>query len=200
MDLIKIILSLILCFNVFAYIPSEKVVTTDRTQTITGAKTFSTDTVFSSDIAIGGGDINANYNTGSTTTAQGFRMYYFGNTTLTGGIDLDVGANVRVNSNPSSVILATGGTTRLTVANSGGVTIATTGGNVPHNCSLETATNAVAQSVTSSCSANRILISGRCSTYGASLLNSGPISTTSWNCFYQGAGGTNTAQAYCCNY
>lgn len=86
------------------------------------------------------------------------------------------------------------------VVNNGTVTMNTTGGNVPHGCTVRTATGGTGNQAVN-CSAGEIVTGGGCSLVGSGAVKvTKPNGSTQWACQDDSGGTTVTAYAVCCSY
>lgn len=121
-------------------------------------------------------------NTGSGSSA----VLRAGSSTAPAMVGSSTSDDVSIIANGSEVIRA---------KNGGGVNITGTGGNTPHACTIRTSATAACP-VTQACIAGEIVVGGGCAS-NASLTQSFPASSTSWQC-----GGTGNCATYaiCCAY
>lgn len=99
----------------------------------------------------------------------------------------------------SSLTVSSGG-----MSVTGAATLNSTGGNVPHGCTVRTAVAGGVGNVTVSCNAGEMATGGGCSLSGSSQFNENnhPVSATpptQWNCSSSTTTGV-TAYAVCCSY
>lgn len=130
-----------------------------------------------------------------------------------GVVSIDGGGNntIDISSTTATVngaLSVTGGETISSggLSVTGATTLNSTGGNVPHNCDIETHTNSsVSTTSTVTCAAGKIATGGGCTPGGANTLTSTfPLTVTnpvdSWNCVYTNAQANQVAYAVCCSY
>lgn len=103
------------------------------------------------------------------------------------------------------IALITQGTERVRVSNTGQITFtaAADGGNVPHNCAIESSQATLSTGTQEVCAAGKIVTGGGCSITagGTAIGRSYPINATTWRCDTSTAvNSTIDVYAICCTY